>query len=600
MRRPHPSHLIPPHRSEPSMEYASLVATYEKLEGTTKRLEMTGHLVDLLKRVPAGEVDQVVYLTQGELDAGYKGIKLGLAEKLAFKVLAQVTGLEDTHVESLWKEQGDLGLVAEHAIREKRQAALTTEPLTVGKVHENLMAIAKAAGEGSQQLKINRLAELLQNAQPAEAKYIMRTVVGKMRLGVADMTIVDALAQGFATKEQKPSVERAYNVSSDLGEVARVLAAEGVGGLERVHLQVGRPILSMLCERVPTIKETLERLGKCAFEYKYDGLRMQVHITPDDVQIFSRRLENITAQFPEIVAAAREAFTARTGIIEGEGVPVDPNTGDLLPFQIVSHRRGRKFAVEEAAAEMPVVLFLFDCLLKDDEDLTRRPYGERQDLLRSVIRDGERVKFAQTVVTDDELAAEKFFEEAIQRGCEGLVAKALDSEYEAGARGYKWVKLKRDYQAEMTDTVDLVAIGGLAGRGKRAGMWGALLMAAYDKPTDTFKTVCKLGSGFTDEVLASFSEKLDPLRIPHRHARVDSLMEADAWFEPKVVMDVLGSEITLSPVHTAAKDAVREGSGLAIRFPRFTGKWRDDKKPEDATTVDEILEMYRRQLKTVK
>ena len=582
------------------MDYGVLVSVYERLEATTKRLEITDLLVQLFKKVPPKEIREVVYLTEGRIAPDYAGIELGVAEKLAIRVLVQVTGLEEAHVQALWKEKGDLGLVAEQAIREKRQVALTSAPLTVRKVFDNLLAIAQAAGEGSQQLKIDRLAELLRDAQPPEAKYIVRTVVGKMRLGVADMTIAAALAAAFARKEQADAVERAYSVSSDLGEVASVLATKGIDGLAEIHLQVGRPILSMLCERIPTLKETFERLGRCAFEYKYDGLRMQVHISKAKVEIFSRRLENITGQFPEIVAAVRSSFTAKDGIIEGEGVPVDPNTGEFLPFQEVSRRRGRKFDVDKMAADFPVTLHLFDCLLKDGEDLTNRTYEERRQILKTIIKEGERVKFAEVLITANEDEAEKFFQQAIERGCEGLVAKALDSTYEAGARGYKWVKLKRDYQAAMSDTVDLVVVGGLAGRGKRAGTWGALLMAAYNKDADTFQTVCKLGTGFSDELLASFPEKLGKYKIPHRHARVDSTMEADAWFEPKVVLEVLGSEITLSPVHTAAKDAVRPGSGFAIRFPRFTGKWRDDKKPEDATTVREILEMYRRQLKAVK
>ena len=583
------------------MDYGVLVSVYERLEATTKRLEMTDLLVQLFKKVPPKEVKEVVYLTEGRIAPDYAGVELGLAEKLVIRVLAQVTDLEEKRVQALWKEKGDLGLVAEEAIRERRQAALTSDALTVRKVFENLMAIALAAGEGSQQMKIDKLSELLQSAQPAEAKYIVRTVVGKMRLGVADMTILDALAGAFATKEQKDAIERAYNVSSDLGDVASVLATKGLDGLAGIHLQVGRPILSMLCERVPTLREVFERLGgKCAFEYKYDGLRMQVHLAKDGVQIFSRRLENISAQFPEIVAAARAAFTAKDGIIEGEGVPVDPNTGDLLPFQEVSHRRGRKVGVEAMAVELPVTLFLFDVLLKDGEDLTAKTYEERQKTLHTSVKESDRVKFAEVLVTDDEAKAETFFENAITRGCEGLVAKSLTSVYEAGARGYQWVKIKRDYQAEMTDTVDLVVVGGLAGRGKRAGTWGALLCAAYDKPSDTFQTVCKLGTGFTYEMLASFRERFGKLVVPHRHARVDSAMEADAWFEPKVVVEVLGSEITLSPVHTAAKGAVREGSGLAVRFPRFTGRWREDKSPEEATTTEEILAMYRRQLKTVK
>ena len=583
------------------MEYETLVSFYERIEATTKRLEMTDLLVQLFHQVPPEDIKEVAYLTEGAIAPDYAGIELGLADKLAIRVLAQVTGLENLAVEAMAKEKGDLGLVAADAIAGRGQAAIAaTQPLTVRRVFDNLTAIANASGEGSQQAKIDRLAELLRDAAPNEAKYIVRTVVGKMRLGVADQTILDALAAAFATKEQKGVVERAYNLSSDLGEVALVLATHGIDGLAAVRLQVGRPILSMLCERVPTLKETFERLGRCAFEYKYDGLRMQVHVSNGSVQIFSRRLENITAQFPEIVAAVPPAFAANDGIIEGEGVPVDPNTGDFLPFQEVSRRRGRKFDLDRMAAESPVTLLLFDCLLKDGQDLTTRPYQERRQLLGETVRPSERVKLGHQIVTDDEATAERFFEQAIQEGCEGLVAKALDSAYEAGARGYKWVKLKRDYQAAMTDTVDLVVVGGLAGRGKRAGTWGALLMAAYDKAADQFQTVCKLGTGFTDEMLASFAGRFGPVRVEHRHARVDSTMEADAWFEPMIVMEVLGSEITLSPVHTAAKSVVREGSGLAIRFPRFTGRWREDKKAEDATTVEEILGMYRRQLKAVK
>lgn len=266
----------------------------------------------------------------------------------------------------------------------------------------------------------------------------------------------------------------------------------------------------------------------------------------------------------------------------------------------MSHRRGRKRDVEELAAEFPVTLFLFDCLLRDDEDLTMRPYEERIEILRTAMREGERVRFTEVLVTESEEEAEKFFERAIERGCEGLVAKALDSVYEAGSRGYKWIKLKRDYEAEMSDTVDLVVIGAFAGRGRRAGTYGALLCAAYDKGTDSFPTVCKLGTGFDDEILFALPERLRDHRIDDRHPRVVSEMDADVWFEPALVLEVLGAELTLSPVHTSARGAVREGSGLAIRFPRFTGRVRDDKRPEDATSVEELLTMYRRQLKTLK
>jgi len=578
------------------MQFSRIVEAYERIEATTKRLEMTAQLVDLLRETPAEDLDKVVYLTQGRIHPDYMGIELGLAEKMVIRVLAH----EEDRVEVLWKEKGDLGLVAEQVIASRRLRPLESTPLTVAKVYANLDAIAREGGEGSQDRKIHLLSDLLSSASPREAKYIVRMVVGKMRLGVADMTIVDALAATFATKTDRDRVERAYNVSSDLGEVARVLASKGLSGLESVRLQLFRPIRAMLAERLETLEEILQRLGKCALEYKYDGLRVQAHITPKRIELFSRHLENITGQFPEIVEGLRSAVKDRNAIIEGEAVPVEPNTGEFLPFQEVSRRRGRKTDVERMAKEFPVSLFAFDCLLERDEDLTPRPYRERRKSLESFLRPTDGIRLATVRITDSAKEAEGFFDEALQAGCEGLMAKSLESTYDAGARGFQWIKFKKEYSAEMSDTIDLVVVGAFAGRGKRAGGYGALLMAAYDEKADVFRTTCKLGTGFDDETLRKLPEKLKALKRERRPARVDSKLEADVWFDPEEVLEVRGAELTVSPVHTAASDTIRPGAGLAIRFPRFTGKWRDDKGAEDATTVKELLEMYRAQLKRAK
>ena len=582
------------------MLYSNVVEAYEKIEATAKRLEMTELLVQLFKQTPKDEIDRLVYLTQGKVHPDYMGIELGLAEKLVIRALAQATGLSEEEVTALWKKKGDLGLVAQEAIAARRQKPLDSKPLTVAKVYANLDEIARAGGTGSQERKIKLLVDLVGAATPVEAKYIVRTVVGKMRLGIADMTIVDALATMFATKADRDAVERAYNVSSDLGEVGRLLAEEGLKGLSKVRLMLYRPIRAMLCERLETLDEILKRLGKCALEYKYDGLRVQAHIGLKGIRLFSRHLEDITEQFPDLVAGLKDSFRGKAGIVEGEAVPVDSNTGEFLPFQTVSRRRGRKYDVDVMMKEFPVTLFLFDCLLDGDEDLTGTRYVDRRAGLHGRIRLGERVQLATYKDTDDVREAEAFFDTALQIGGEGLVAKALDSTYEAGARGYQWIKFKRDYSAAMSDTVDLVIVGAFAGRGKRAGTYGALLMAAYDKDADVFRTVCKLGSGFDDATLESFPKRLAAHRVPHKPARVDSKLEADVWFEPAVVLEVLGAEITLSPVHTAGQDLVRSGAGFAIRFPRFTGKWREDKGPEDATTVREIREMYDRQKKVAR
>ena len=582
------------------MKFSRVVESYERIEKTTKRLEMTDLLVDLFRATPKEEIDRVVYLTQGRVFPEYLGIELGLAEKLAIRAIALATGASDAVITQAWKTSGDLGTVAEDFLIRRSQAALTTETLTVGKVYDNLKGIATTTGTGSQDRKLRLLAELLTDARPNEAKYIARIVVGKMRLGVADMTIVDALAATFTTKDQRDRVERAYNVSSDLGDVARVLANERLEGLDGIHLKLFRPIRAMLAERLETLEEIFERLGECALEYKYDGLRVQAHVSKDRIELFSRRLEHITGQFPEIVEGLRRALQAKEAIVEGEAVPVDPNTGEFLPFQEVSRRRGRKTDVDRMAKDFPVTLFVFDCLLKDGQDLTTRGYRDRRAMLDTVVKPTETVRMATIKITADVKVAERFFDEALQIGCEGLMAKALDSTYDAGARGFQWIKFKKEYSAELSDTIDLVIVGAFAGRGRRAGTYGALLMAAYDAEADVFRTTCKLGTGFDDETLFALPDRMKSIRRERKPARVDSKLQPDVWFDPRLVLEVRGAELTVSPVHTAAQDSVRPGAGLAIRFPRFTGRWRDDKAPEDATTVKELLEMYRLQLKQAK
>jgi DNA ligase-1 len=578
------------------MDYADLVRYYEEIEATTKRLEMTDILVNMLRQVPPDEMRRVILLTQGKVLPDFAGPELGLAEKLVVKAIAFSTGLPDTEITALWKEKGDMGLVGAEALERMRQTSLFPNPLTVERVYDNLLSIAQAKGAGSQEQKLRLLADLMNDAEPAEAKYILRTVMGKMRLGVADMTIVDALAAAFAEKERRDEVERAYNVSSDLGRVAEVLARDGIEALRDIHLEVGIPLRAMLSERLPSVEEIFEKLGRCAFEYKYDGLRVQAHVS-EEVRLFSRRLEDITGQFPDLVDGLREAFTATEAVVEGEAVPVDPNTGEFLPFQVVSHRRGRKFDLDVAQEEYPVRLYLFDCLYLDGADLTAEPLETRRKALESCIDPKELVQLGKFIVTEDPQEADAFFHESIAAGCEGLMAKALDSPYQAGSRGWNWIKYKREYKAELSDTLDLVVVGAFAGRGRRAGFYGTLLLAAYREEDDTFPTLCKMGSGLTDEDLAGLEELLAEWKVERKHPRVVSDMEADYWFSPGKVLEIRGAEVTLSPVHKCGWGAIREGAGLAIRFPRFTGRWREDKAPEDATTEKEVVDMYREQLK---
>jgi len=585
------------------LEYSSIVEVYEEISSTTKRLEITEYLRRLFEKTPKEIIDKVVYLTQGKLYPDYYGIELGIAEKLAVKAIALASGATEKSVAEELNRLGDIGEVASLFIGKKSQVTLFREPLTVKRVYETLDKIAKATGEGSQDLKIKLLSSLLSDATPAEAKYIVRTVTGRLRLGVADMTILDGLAEAFCgSKDFRPELERAYNLTSDLGMVAKAVSEKGLEGIKNFRISVGKPIRPMLAERLSSVEEILLKVGgRCVAEYKYDGERLQAHKIQDKVLLFSRRLENITHHYPDACELIKSNVKASEAIVECECVAVNVDTGEMMPFQELMHRR-RKYDIEEAMKLYPVSLFMFDLLYVDGEDYTVKPYLERRKRLEEIVEESERIKLSKAIITSDIKELEKFFEEAVEAGCEGLMIKSVspDSIYKAGARGWLWIKYKRDYQALLTDTVDLVAVGAFHGRGKRAGTYGALLMAVYDKKNDVFKTVCKLGSGFTDEDLAKLPTMFKELIIPHKHPRVDSEVEADVWFVPKIVLEVIGAEITLSPIHTACKNIVREGSGLAIRFPRFTGKYRDDKAAEDATTEEEILEMYQRQLKKIE
>ncbi len=586
----------------PSLEYSVIADAYEKIEATTKRLEMTDHLVKLLKGTPKDVIDKVVYLTQGKLYPDFIGIEIGIAEKLAIRAVARATGHSEKEIEKDLTKTGDLGETAQKFLRKKTQVSFFPKPLTVERVYETLDKMARSTGSGSMDLKISFLAGLLSDASPKVAKYIIRTVTGSLRLGIADMTVLDALAIAFGGgKETREHLERSYNISSDLGRVAKTVAEKGIESIKKFEVSLGEPIRPMLAERLGSPTEILEKLGgKCIAEYKYDGERIQAHKKGDQIILFSRRLEDITDQYPDGSELIRKHVKAKEAIIEAECVAVDPDTSEMKTFQELMHRR-RKYGIKKAMEEYPISLFVFDALYVDGKDLTLESYPVRRQNLEEIIEQADHVKVAENIITDDPEELEKFFEKAVENGCEGLLCKSVnaDSVYQAGARGWLWIKYKRDYKSEMTDTVDLVVVGAFHGRGKRAGSYGALLLAAYDPNKDVFKTVTKCGTGFTDEDLKKLPKMLRKHRIPHPHPRVVSTIEADIWFEPAVVIETLGAEITLSPIHTCAMDVIRKDSGLAIRFPRFTGNYRMDKSAEDATTVQEVVEMYRSQLKKV-
>ncbi|MEO9364787.1 MULTISPECIES: ATP-dependent DNA ligase [Candidatus Nitrosocaldus] len=589
------------------MDYSIVVDVFNEMEATSKRTELTDLIVRLLKSTPKELIDKVVYLMLGRLKPEYEGIELGIADKMALRALSISSGIDMKKVEEMYVRRGDIGEAAEEALSKRLQSVLFKDRLTVERVYSTLEKVAMLKGEGSQDVKIRYLCNLLNDAEPREGKYILKMVTAKLRLGIADYTLLDALAIAFTeSKENREVLERAYNLTSDLGLVARVLVYGGLDAVKAIRMELFRPIRPMLAERVSSAEEALGRMGgRCAAEYKLDGERLQIHKHDDTVKIFSRRLEDITNHYPDAVDAIAGIRRARDLIVEGEAVAINQDTQEYLPFQELMHRR-RKYGIEEAMKEYPITLNLFDILYIDGKECIDLPYMERRRILEDLISDVESsnsssmVSIVPMLMVSDAKSIEDYMFKAINEGCEGLMLKDLNSPYRAGARGYAWIKLKREYRSELADTLDLVVVGAFHGRGRRTGRYGALLLASYNREDDTFYTVCKVGTGFTDEDLERFHTMLSPYILKHRHVRVNSRLDADVWFEPKIVIEVIASEITLSPLHTCALNVIREGNGLALRFPKFTGRIRDDKNAEDATSVDEIVSMYRRQLKVTR
>jgi DNA ligase 1 len=577
------------------VRYEIVAETYRDLEQATGRLELIDRLAALLAETPTALLPAVALLCQGQIAPDFAGVEIGLAERLAARAVGEASGVSGEQVLANAQQIGDLGTAAEALLA--AGGGSRRADLEVGAVFDTLHAIAAASGQGSQTRKLSLLVELLGRATPLEARYLIRTVTGTLRLGIGTPTILDALAVVYAGgRKARPVLERAYNICSDIGLVAATLADGGLAAVERIEVRPGNPVRPMLAQRLSSPAEVLDKLGgACAAEYKYDGIRVQAHRTADgQLELFTRRQERVSGQFPDVVRLLDAGLGPREAILEGEVVATDPVSGELRPFQEVTYRR-RKHGITEAVSDVPVSLFCFDLLYADGQDLTRLPYLERRARLEQAMASSERLRLttAEQVTTVE--ALETLFEQAVSDGCEGLLCKSLTAGagYQAGARGWQWIKLKRDYRSELSDTLDLVVVGGLHGRGRRAGIYGALLLAAYDPDADLFRTVCKCGTGFSDADLAGLPARLAPLERPDMPARVDARRSPDVWFEPGLVLEVLGAELTLSPIHTAAWDQVKEGAGLALRFPRFTGRYREDKAPEDATSVHEVLELYR-------
>jgi DNA ligase 1 len=576
---------------------------FERLEAASGRLKMYKLLGELFSRAGEDEVAEIAYLLEARLGPPFAAVNIGMGERMVAAAVAAATKKSEAAVSKLYKHLGDLGLVAQRLTPKN-----TRGKLTVSEVYSSLLEIARTSGRGSAEKKVKRLADLIGSVSPLSALYIARFVVGRMRLGVGAPTIIEAVARLQPdAREARAVIERAYNLCSDLGLTLTTLRERGLGGLKKFKAHVGAPVRMMLAERLPNAEAIVKRLGRCAVEAKLDGFRCQVHLGGRKVEIFSRNLERTTDMFPDIAEAVVARVRARSAIIEGEAVAVNEATGEFHPFQVTAQRK-RKYKIEEMAREFPLVFVAFDLLYADGKDYINQEYRTRRAALEKLVKQSAqakaakaakpagRVRLVERVVTEDASELQEFFDEQIERGLEGIVAKRLDSRYEAGARNFNWIKLKRAYRGELSDTIDVAVVGYLRGRGMRARLGiGALLAAVYSKKTDSFETVGKVGSGLSEKNWVRLRELLDEAAAPEKPARVDSRLAPDVWVEPQYVMTVLADEITRSPVHTCARD--ESGAGLALRFPRVVGFIREDKSPEDATTVAEIKKMYAMQKK---
>ena len=580
------------------MRFEDIAGFFDRVESTGGRLEMASILAELYRSVPPEELGAVINLSSGRLHPEYDSREFGMADKLVLRAISSVAGIEQKKVDEMAVKTGDPGAVAEQLIGKKKQMTLFSEPLTLENVLRSLAEIESASGKDSQDKKMKILSRLLHDSGPVEARYLCRIVTGRMRVGAGAMTVMDALSSAFATREDRPEIERAYNITCDMGMVAETLAEQGLEGVRNIHVKVGSPIKVMLAERLRNLPDIMERMGgRCAFEYKYDGIRVQAHITKDGgVRMYSRRLEDLSDNFSDVGDSLRAQLNGKEAIVEGECVAFDPESGQLQPFQNVTHRR-RKNDMSTAIAEIPVKIFLFDLLYYDGTDYTMVPYPERREKLESIfakVEGFDRIGYSEQAVVDSPEEAQAFFDRSVNARCEGIMAKSLADEsiYKAGARGFLWIKYKKDYTAALVDTFDLTVVGAFYGMGKRAGVYGALLMAAYDPDSGKWCTTCKLGTGFDDAFLASLPGMLESFKSEGRPSSVSAEMVPDVWFIPGVVLEVTAADISISPIHTAAFGVVKEGAGLGLRFPRFTGRVRDDKTPEQCTTVGEVKEFY--------
>lgn len=555
---------------------------------------MTRLLADLLKQATPSESAIICYISLGRLHPQYIGTQFNIAEKNIVKVVADLLNESQHEITATLKKIGDIGLIVEAG------RWCHKEELTVHQVYNALKHIEAISGTGSQEEKLITLRNLFKQLDPLSAKYVARVVVGKLRLGFSDMTIVDALSwMEVGNKSLRPIIESAYNICADIGLIASLLKEEGIEALEKMEIHIGVPIRPAAAERMPTAKAIINKIGSCIAQPKLDGFRLQIHIDKTKkkphIEFFSRNLQDMTQMFPDLVKAL-EKLNVKTMICEGEAIAYDPNTGSFLPFQETVKRK-RKHGIEEATEELPLRVFIFDLLYLNGHDLLNETHEQRREKLLKLFKGfkGDIVQVIEEKKINTAKELEDYFTQNIASGLEGLVVKRFDSVYQPGKRNFNWIKLKRQEEGQLEDTIDCVILGYYAGHGRRAGFGiGAFLVGVLNKKKDCFETIAKIGTGLKDKGWKELKQKCDALKTAKRPAYVDCAKELypDVWVYPEIVCLVRADEITLSPVHTAGK--TKDKLGYALRFPRFMG-YRPDKSARQATTKKEIETLFKNQ-----
>lgn len=589
------------------MTFKQLSEYFQQLEQTSARLKITEILADLFKKARVEEIDKIVYLSLGRLLPPYEGLEFQMADKMMVRAIAKAFGVEEKEVLRQYKQIGDLGTVGEELRKKSRGGKMQSglfekqekshQELTITQVYERLLAIAQEAGAGSVERKIDKMAVLLEDLGSLSVRYTVRIPLGKLRLGFSDLTVLDALSwMEKKDKSLRPGLEAAFNVLADLGKIAQVFKKKGLKGLKEIKVEVGTPVLAALAQRLGTVEEMLEKMGKVVVEPKYDGTRLQLHLRRKgkdlETKVFTRNLENVTHMFPDVAEALVKEVRAESAILDAEGVGVDPRSGHFLPFQKTIKRK-RKHGVVEVAKEIPFKVFVFDILYKDGKSLIEKPLIERRKVLEACLgkKPGHILIVSPQIVTDKAEEIREYHDQQIAKGLEGAMVKKADAPYEAGRRGFTWVKFKQEETKKgggLADTVEAVVMGTYRGKGKRAKFGvGAFLVGV--KKGEKFLTVSKIGTGLTDEQWQEIYKRTQKkeLRVQKQPPEYDvnKNLVPDTWVKPEIVVEIQADNITQSPIHTA---------GLALRFPRLI-RFRDDKPVGQITTSEELLHLYKLQ-----